>query len=93
MLSRGLVQEVQRLRKKGLEDFPAMKSVGYYEVLLYLQGNLKEEELYERIVQRTMQLIKKQKVWFKRESSVRWYDCETDYEEIFQDLKIQMDSA
>lgn len=92
MLARGLIEEVKRLKKKGLDKFPAMKSVGYREVLLYLQGDVTEDELYEQIVQRTMQLIKKQKVWFKRDLSIRWYDCEEDYEEIFQDLKKKISS-
>ena len=87
MLASGLVKEVQELKKKGLEKFPAMQSVGYKEVLLYLDCKITEDELYEQIVQRTMQLIKKQKIWFKRDSSIRWYDCETDFSEILQDLK------
>ena len=88
MLACGLIEEVQELKKKGLEKFPAMQSVGYKEVLLYLDGKLTEDELYEQMVQRTMQLIKKQKIWFKRDSSIRWYDCETDFSEILQDLQI-----
>jgi len=87
MLACGLVGEVRELREKGLENFPAMKSVGYYEVLLYLRGRIREGELYEKIVQRTMQLIRKQKIWFKRDPSIRWYDCETDFSEILQDLR------
>ena len=87
MLARGLIEEVKDLKKKGLEKFPILQSVGYREVLLYLEGEIREDELYEKIVQRTMQLIKKQKVWFKRDLSIRWYDCESDFSEIFQDIK------
>ena len=90
MLACGLVEEVRGLKKKGLENFPAMQSVGYKEVLLYLEGEIAEGELYEKIVQRTMQLIKKQKIWFQRDSSIRWYDCETDFSEIFQDLQTKI---
>lgn len=87
MLACGLVEEVHELKRKGLEKFPAMQSVGYKEVLLYLNGEVTEDELYDQIVHRTMRLIKKQKIWFKRDSSIRWYDCKTDYEEILQDLQ------
>lgn len=87
MLARGFVEEVRALKKKGLEKFPALQSVGYKEILLCLEGEITEDELYEKIIQRTMQLIKKQKIWFKRDSSIRWYDCEADYSEIFQDIK------
>lgn len=87
ILARGLIEEVKSLKKKNLENFPILQSVGYKEVLLYLEGKMREEELYEKIVQRTMQLIKKQKVWFKRDLSIRWYDCESDFSEIFQDIK------
>ena len=92
MLAQGLVEEVQDLKKKGLEHFPPMRSVGYREVLLYLEGGMTEDELYEQIVQRTMQLIKKQKIWFKRDLSIRWYDCETDFSEILQDLRNKVSS-
>ncbi len=92
MLARGLIEEVQGLKKKGLKSFPPMKSVGYKEVLLYLEGGMTEVGLYEQIVQRTMQLIKKQKMWFKRDLSIRWYDCEADYVEIFHDLKVKLDN-
>lgn len=88
MIHRGLVREVQNLINKGLGDFAPMQSVGYKEALMYLKGELAKEELAEAIIQRTMKLIKKQKSWFKIDASIRWYDCETDFREIFDDLKL-----
>ena len=87
MIYRGLISEVQKLVDQGLGDFPPMQSVGYKETLMYLRGEVSKEDLVEKIIQRTMGLIKKQKTWFKRDSSIRWYDCETNFKEILDDLK------
>ena len=87
MLKRGLLKEVQFLCDQGWKDFPPLKSVGYKEALLCLQGKISQEELYDQIVQRTMKLVKKQKTWFNKDPNIRWYDCEVHFEEIEQDLR------
>ena len=91
MLQQGLLKEVQFLCDQGWENFPPLKSVGYKEALLCLKGKISQEELYDQIVQRTMKLVKKQKTWFKRDSNIRWYDCEVDFEEIGQDLRTRIE--
>ena len=62
-------------------------------MVLYLTGKLDKSSLEESVIDRTMRLIKKQKTWFKRDSSIRWYDCETDPEEIFIDLKEKVETS
>lgn len=87
MLKQGLIEETQKLMEEGLQDFPPLSSVGYKECMLYLQNQIQKDVLEERIFTRTMQLVKKQKVWFKRDLDIRWYDCETDYQEIYEDIQ------
>ena len=84
MFRMGWIQEVQDFMNRGLENFPPLQSVGYKEVLEYLKEKTNFESLQEDIVQRTMQLIKKQKKWFQRDSSIHWYDYNTDYEKIYK---------
>ncbi len=73
MIKDGLLEEVQSLLNKGLQDWPLMKSVGYGESVLFLQNKLSKDELQSHIVSRTMRLVKKQISWFKRDKNIQWY--------------------
>lgn len=73
MMKAGFLDEVKGLMEEGLSEWWPMKSVGYREVLEHLSGELAESELIPRIVQKTLSLAKRQKTWFKRDSSVKWY--------------------
>lgn len=66
MLDSGLLDEVRTLRALGFERNPmASGSVGYAEGLRYLDGDLTHEEMEERIVTRTRQLMRKQRNWLR----------------------------
>ena len=66
MLRRGLVEEVRRLRGKGLEQNPsASRAIGYREVIAMLDGQLPESELAAEIAKNTRALVKKQRTWFR----------------------------
>ena len=73
MIKGGLLEETQALLDKGLADWPVMRSVGYREAVLFLQNNFFKDELKNRIIHRTMGLVKKQMSWFKRDKSIQWY--------------------
>ena len=75
MLKEGLIGETQKVLDRGFTDWAPMNSVGYLETKKYLQGELPESELEPLIVQSTMQLIKKQKNWFKRDDLTKWFEC------------------
>jgi len=72
MLSNGLLDEVRGLIRDGYRDWPALQSVGYHECLAYLDGKIPESKLQPLIVEKTMQLAKKQRTWFKRDSQIHW---------------------
>ena len=74
MLKLGLIDEVQKLIQKGLKDWPVMRSVGYKQVMLFLDGQIKKEDLLEEIVCATMKLAKKQMTWFKNKYVLYWID-------------------
>jgi tRNA dimethylallyltransferase len=73
MLEQGLIEEVQALRQRGLKDWAPMQSVGYKEVQMHLENQIPKGELQERITTATMQLIKKQQTWFKRDPDIHWF--------------------
>jgi len=73
MVKSGLVEEVEALLAKGLEDWQPMKSVGYKEVVRHLKGDLTLEEMVDAISISTGQLAKRQMTWFKRFKETQWF--------------------
>jgi len=78
MLKEGFVDEVRDLLKhkqKVLDSWKPISSVGYLQVVQYLNGEIKTlSDLREEIVLRTMQLSKRQKTWFKKDQTVTWFE-------------------
>ncbi len=72
MLERGWLTEVEQLRTEGFSGWPALQSVGYRQCMEYLDGHISREQLEPLIVEKTMQLAKRQRTWFKRDTSIYW---------------------
>ena len=75
MWSRGLVDEVERLREHGLGR-TASRAVGYAEVLAMLRGELTADEAQAAIAAGTRRLARKQMGWFGRDPRVHWLDAQ-----------------
>lgn len=67
MLAAGLVEEVERLRRRpGMRaDLPSMRAVGYRQVWRYLDGALDHETMVERGVVATRGLARRQLTWLR----------------------------
>lgn len=66
MLENGLIEEVDHLRGKGIEQNAcAASAIGYRETLSYLSGAIDRGALVQSIVQNTNHLVKKQRTWFR----------------------------
>lgn len=67
MLSSGLIEEVEALRKNtGLHaDLPAIRSVGYRQVWEYLDGQISLEQMRYKALAATRQLGKRQLTWLR----------------------------
>ncbi|MEE1315510.1 MAG: tRNA (adenosine(37)-N6)-dimethylallyltransferase MiaA [Faecalimonas sp.] len=83
MLEEGLVEEVQRLKERGLtKDMVSMQGLGYKEILDYLDGNYSLEEAVAILKRDTRHFAKRQLTWFRREREVCWIDkAAFDYDE------------
>ena len=71
MLDNGWIDEVKSLialKEKMEIDFPALDSIGYRQIIDYLNGSINKELLIETIVSKTWQYAKKQYKWFKKEN-------------------------
>ena len=77
MLEKGLVEEVEGLRRMGChKGMVSMQGLGYKEILAYLEGETTLEEAVE-ILKRdtkrdTRHFAKRQLTWFRREREVIW---------------------
>ncbi len=74
MLKEGFIEEVEGLIKAGYKDAKPLKSVGYKECLMHLDGEISLDEMLFKIETATMQLAKKQMTWFKRDKEIRWIE-------------------
>lgn len=74
MLEQGFEEEVKGLLKRGdlNSDLPAMRTVGYRQMILYLQGKYGYEEMVERGIIATRQLAKRQFTWLRACSDCHW---------------------
>lgn len=78
MFMSGLIEEVESLLKEGFRNWSPLSSVGYKEVVAYLEGELTLQNAEALIVQNTMQLAKRQMTWFKRDKDIKWFDSESE---------------
>jgi tRNA dimethylallyltransferase len=66
-----MVKETKNLLKLGYKpDCPALKSLGYREILDYINGRLTRFQTIEKIVKLTKAYAKRQATWFKRYKNV-----------------------
>lgn len=72
MLADGLIDETRALVDEGWGDWPPLQSVGYKECVQFLRGEVARADLEALIVEKTMQLAKKQRTWFQRDPEIAW---------------------
>lgn len=76
MLARGLIEEVEKLRRQGgnLQQ-NAMQALGYKQVLYYLDGFITKKGMIEEIKRETRRYAKRQITWFKKDKRIHWLDA------------------
>jgi len=77
MLKQGLIDEVEGLLKNDWFDpnLPAMRMVGYRQVIGYLQGKYRYDEMREKAILATGQLAKRQMTWIRSYAGLEKFDC------------------
>ena len=80
MLQQGFEKEVRDLVKRYAltPDLPSMRSVGYRQMLMYLQGDYSYEEMREKGITATRQLAKRQLTWLRKEQNALWLKQDGD---------------
>ena len=72
MIELGMVEETENLLKKHGRVPNLIYTIGYQEVISYLDGVLSFEEAIERLKQNTRRYAKRQLTWFRKNSAIKW---------------------
>ena len=81
MIENGLIQEVKELIGM-YKKFPtAMQGLGYKEVVEYLNGELTEKQMIDKIKQETRRYAKRQLTWFRKNKDIIWINGQADIED------------
>ena len=91
MLGSGWLAEVEMLLESYSPELKPMQSIGYREVVKYLQNKLKWDEMVEEIQKRTRQFAKRQLTWFRKEAKIDWYQP-FEQNRILADIKVYLEN-
>lgn len=76
MVVQGLLKEVKNLKERwNVSELKAFRTVGYQEMLLYLNGDLDFKDTIEKIKTNTRHYAKRQMTWFRKDNEITWLDA------------------
>ena len=91
MIEQGLIEEVRSILDRGYsKDLQALQTVGYREVISYLEGGFTKDEMIAKIKTNTRRYAKRQLTWFRRWNFINWMDA---YEMSVQKMKEYINST
>tara|TARA_B100000579_G_scaffold381238_1_gene349656 strand:- start:346 stop:1212 length:867 start_codon:yes stop_codon:yes gene_type:complete len=76
MYKNGLIEETENLILNYGKNLHLLKTIGYREARSIISGKINHEEALETTIQRTCQLAKRQKTWFRNKHNPKWLDDE-----------------
>ncbi len=87
MFERGLIQEVEDLLQKRIdENSPPFRALGYKHALQYLKKEIPLEEAISLTKRDTRRYAKRQMTWFKKMKGIEWFSPH-DYSSIVKTIK------
>ena len=72
MLEHGLVAETQKLLNKYGRIQNLVHTIGYQEIIAYLDGIMTLEEAADKLKQNTRNYAKRQLTWFRKNENIKW---------------------
>jgi tRNA dimethylallyltransferase len=97
MLAAGWLAEVEKLVSWGYtRAYAAMHSLGYRELLAYVEGEMRWDDTVTAIKKATCHLAKRQLTWFRKMAHVRWFnlssmDEQTAVAALMQHLRAELE--
>jgi tRNA dimethylallyltransferase len=90
MMNEGLLEEAKTLYPN--KDLNALQTVGYRELFSYFGGDFTLPFAIEEIKKNTRRFSKRQLTWFKRNENTKWFDYNTNKQEIFDYINLKVQS-
>jgi tRNA dimethylallyltransferase len=90
MIKTGLVNEVEKLLKNDYrKNLNSLNTVGYKEIISYLDNEISLEKAVELIKRNTRRYAKRQLTWFRKDQRIKWYDVKKpeDLKNICEQIK------
>lgn len=84
MMQEGLLDEAKTLYPH--KDLNALQTVGYRELFSFFDGNISKEFAIEEIKKNTRRFAKRQLTWFRKDTSIVWFDYNTTHQTILKTL-------
>lgn len=76
MLDSGWLHEVESLLNQGYSgEEPAFQAIGYRQLVRHLRGEISLRDAVEDTVRSTRQYAKRQLTWFRKDTSIAWFDA------------------
>lgn len=72
MVKNGLVEETEHLLKKHARINNLLYTIGYQEMIAYLDGLLTLEDAMDKLKQNTRRYAKRQLTWFRKNPAIKW---------------------
>lgn len=91
MFSAGLIQEVESLLQKGIdESSPPFRALGYKHALLCLRKKITLEEAISLTKRDTRHYAKRQMTWFRKMAGIEWFSPQ-DYSSIVRYVRASLE--
>lgn len=72
MLEQGLIEETKELLNKYGRAYNIINTIGYREIIQYLDGILSIDESIELLKKNTRNYAKRQLTWFRKNADIKW---------------------
>ena len=86
MIERGLIEEVEALRQRGIREAQSIHAIGYKEIYSYLDEEESLEESIVKLKQNSRKYAKRQFTYFKNKLPIFWIDALKDPEKNLQEI-------
>ena len=92
MIDTGLVNEVETIMANGYsKELNALNTVGYKEIISYLEDEISLERAIELIKRNTRRFAKRQMTWFRKDDRIKWLDVNS-VEDVLSTKKVILSS-
>lgn len=93
MIEHGLVNEVEGILGRGFtKELYSLNTVGYKEIISYLNNEISLEPAVELIKRNTRRYAKKQMTWFRRDERINWLNMNESprLENVSEEIALQI---